>query len=886
MRILNSRLSRLGGAAVLAAAMFAVAPAAAQTVIPAGTTVTVSDPTTAPFYYSGVQIDGSLVISNGALVYSGNYSYIATTASNTGTLSVDGSGSIFDLYYHDLNVATATGANAVISVTNGGTIQTYSNVNTGLASGTTTTITVDGAGSTFTTGFQVSLSAAAGSVTTLNISNGGTFYAQYYQCCDSNGSGVIFIGVNGTATVSVTGTNSLLRADGNISIGSTYPNTYGSTGTGVLTLSDGGTVMAGYGYSGLYVATNAGSTGTINIGSAAGSAATAPGYVTASLIQFGDGNGSIVFNHTSDNYVFSTPIYGAGSLTNLSGTTVLTGFNAYTGATTVAGGVLDVEGSIAGSATTVTGGTLTGAGTVGDVTVANGGVLAPGTPGVTGSTLTVSGNLVMQAGSTYQVAINPTTASIANVQGTATLGGTVLASFGSGTYTTRTTYEILQAWSIVGTFSGVTGTNPNFSETLSYSPYTVSMTVSASLGGGSNLNANQQAVANQINTIFNNGGSLPSSFLSLFGLTGSSLTTALSQATGESATGTQQGTFNAMSQFMGAMMDPSLAGRGDPAGGTGPSAFADERIAYASSGRSRSERDAYAAMSAKAPVAPSFEQRWSVWASAFGGSQTTSGNVAAGSNNTSSSLYGTAVGADYRFSPNTVAGFALAGGGTNFSVNGLGYGRSDLFQAGAFVRHTIGPAYISAALAYGWQDITTDRTVTIAGVDHLRAQFNANAWSGRLEGGYRFVTQSVGLTPYAAGQFTTFDLPAYAEQVVSGANTFALAYGSKSVTDTRSELGLRADRAFAADGGIFTLRGRLAWAHDFNPDRAATATFQSLPGASFVVNGAALASDSALVTASAEKKWLNGWSAATTFEGEFSNVTRSYAGKGVVRYAW
>jgi hypothetical protein len=27
-------------------------------------------------------------------------------------------------------------------------------------------------------------------------------------------------------------------------------------------------------------------------------------------------------------------------------------------------------------------------------------------------------------------------------------------------------------------------------------------------------------------------------------------------------------------------------------------------------------------------------------------------------------------------------------------------------------------------------------------------------------------------------------------------------------------------------------------------------------------------------------------SAAGTFEGEFSNVTRSYAGKGVVRYAW
>ena len=82
-------------------------------------------------------------------------------------------------------------------------------------------------------------------------------------------------------------------------------------------------------------------------------------------------------------------------------------------------------------------------------------------------------------------------------------------------------------------------------------------------------------------------------------------------------------------------------------------------------------------------------------------------------NATTSSIGGVAVGADYRFSPYTIAGFALAGGGTNFSLaNGLGSGRSDLFQAGAFIRHAVGPAYISAALAYGWQDITTDRTVT------------------------------------------------------------------------------------------------------------------------------------------------------------------------------
>jgi uncharacterized protein with beta-barrel porin domain len=125
-----------------------------------------------------------------------------------------------------------------------------------------------------------------------------------------------------------------------------------------------------------------------------------------------------------------------------------------------------------------------------------------------------------------------------------------------------------------------------------------------------------------------------------------------------------------------------------------------------------------------------------------------------------------------------------------------------------------------------------------------------------------------------------------AESALSGAGTFALADNARSVTDTRSELGIRTDKSFAVQGGIFTLRGRFAWAHDYDPDRSIATTFQSLPGASFVVNGAAQAADSALTTASAEMKWSNGWSVSGTFDGEFSRVTNSYAGKGVVRYAW
>ena len=35
-----------------------------------------------------------------------------------------------------------------------------------------------------------------------------------------------------------------------------------------------------------------------------------------------------------------------------------------------------------------------------------------------------------------------------------------------------------------------------------------------------------------------------------------------------------------------------------------------------------------------------------------------------------------------------------------------------------------------------------------------------------------------------------------------------------------------------------------------------------------------------------ETVWRNGWAAIVTFDGQFSDTTRSYAGKGVVRYTW
>jgi autotransporter-associated beta strand protein len=555
----------------------------------------------------------------------------------------------------------------------------------------------------------------------------------------------------------------------------------------------------------------------------------------------------------------------------------LTGTSSFTGPVNVSGGTLIVNGDISSSSgvTVSPGSTLAGTGIVSSTSI-NGGILAPGNPI---GTLTVRGNLVFTTAASYLVEVSGITAGRTNVTGTAMLGGgAVNVLFGP---TVAKQYTILNATGgVSGTFGSFAANLPTgFTASLSYDAADVFLNIAIS-PAPAGLNGNQQNVATALANAFNSGGTVPL-------VTGALTPAGFTQLSGETATGSQQTTFQAMTQFMGVMTDPFIDGRGGASPSIGATGFAEEGNQASSYAATRGA-DAYA-MFTKAPLAKTWDPHWSVWAAGFGGSQTTDGNTAQGSNSTTSRIFGTAVGADYIFSPRTIAGFALAGGGTNFSVANGGGGHSDLFQAGAFVRHTVGQAYITGALAYGWQDITTDRIVTVAGFDHLRAEFNANAFSGRVEGGYRFVMPWVGgfgITPYAAAQFTTFDLPAYAESAVSGVNTFALAYNAKSVTDTRSELGLRTDKSFAMPDSVLTLRGRVAWAHDFDPDRSIAATFQALPGASFTVNGAAQASDSALTTASVERKWINGFSLAATFEGEFSNVTSSYAGKGVARYVW
>jgi uncharacterized protein with beta-barrel porin domain len=85
---------------------------------------------------------------------------------------------------------------------------------------------------------------------------------------------------------------------------------------------------------------------------------------------------------------------------------------------------------------------------------------------------------------------------------------------------------------------------------------------------------------------------------------------------------------------------------------------------------------------------------------------------------------------------------------------------------------------------------------------------------------------------------------------------------------------------------VLAFRARLAWAHDWISDPSLAAVFQTLPGASFIVNGATPAKNSALTSAGAELRIANGLSFLAKFDGEFAAHSSTYAGTGVVRYTW
>jgi uncharacterized protein with beta-barrel porin domain len=412
------------------------------------------------------------------------------------------------------------------------------------------------------------------------------------------------------------------------------------------------------------------------------------------------GNAIITNNKSLGFYENST----AGSATIINNADLIFYHNATTGSATITtSGLMTMRTVDTAGAATVTvqsGGVLTGFGAVGNTTIQSGGTFAPVgvflppgvplPPGYPLYPLTVNGNLTLNAGATYR--FDPT--GLAAVTGTATLGGANLVykalSFQDQTYT------VMTYGSRTGTF---TSAGDGAVGTILYGTNDVTLTVKGyragtALSGQGGTNA--ASIAAIFDKVIDATGAQPTILpVSLIGITGANLAKGIGSLSGETATGTQSTAFSGSSTFLNIMLDPMAGARGATAAAPGSSLI--------------EMADTAAARTPAARV----EAGWSVWTKAYGQAGRTASDAGTGAAGTGSQLYGVAAGADRMISADTLVGFALAGGGSNFGLTGRGSGTGDFFQAGLYGSTRLWDGYVSAAAAYGWNRYDVSRTVTL-----------------------------------------------------------------------------------------------------------------------------------------------------------------------------
>ncbi len=295
---------------------------------------------------------------------------------------------------------------------------------------------------------------------------------------------------------------------------------------------------------------------------------------------------------------------------------------------------------------------------------------------------------------------------------------------------------------------------------------------------------------------------------------------------------------------------------------------------------------AYAKLTKTPPPSPSqapFVQRWTAWASVTGAYNRTSNDAASGSSTATTRAYVGTVGMEYPLSRNTTVGIALGGTGSNWGQGSGGSGHGDSMQAAIYGRTNSGPAYLGGWLSAINSWLSTDR---FAGSDEVTARFDSQSYGARLEGGYRFpVRPRLGVTPYAAVQVQYFHTPGYTETDLAGGGQGA-SYNTMNGTDTRSELGAHFDNVQVIGAMPVIFRATAAWAHDWLSNQSATGIFQATPGSGFTIPGSAIPPNSALASLEAEMRLAARWSLAARIDGQFANISQTYAGTATLRYAW
>ncbi len=534
------------------------------------------------------------------------------------------------------------------------------------------------------------------------------------------------------------------------------------------------------------------------------------------------------------------PLLNAGVMVNAAGGTVI--------GDVVSSGVIENNGLISGSVTNS--GRLAGTGTM--AALVNAGVVAPGTPGGLG-TLSVSGAASFTAGSVYEAGIGASGQSdrIA-VGGAATLGGALELVAAPGALDVPSSYTVLVAsGGITGAFSSVNDPFGSVYPFLDLSVDTTTTTVTASAvpdtatltsgWGTENQNAVAAALADhpEADRLLTAASVLDYETAGL----------AFDQLSGQIYPATLTVMRNRSATLRGAIGDRLRQADDALGSGAGP---------------------------ATAALAPGLEP--SVWMQGYGywGDTDASANTAELTQDTG----GFVAGADAELTDGLRLGFAGGYGSTSYAQPALGASASmTSWDLAVYAGAGLGPLALRFGGAYGWQDISTSRTVTMASF--------GDALSGDVDGstGQLFAEVShevaLGITrvePFAGLAYVAADLDGAGES--GGAAALAIEPGSLS--NTYSTLGLRFAAPLPILSEALSLRGGLGWRYAFGDVSPVSTVAFAAGGDAFTVVGPAIGRNTALLDLGASYRFGQALAADISYSGAFSDNGQSNGLNGLL----
>jgi autotransporter-associated beta strand protein len=572
-------------------------------------------------------------------------------------------------------------------------------------------------------------------------------------------------------------------------------------------------------------------------------------------------NVNVNFNTVSS--TFSNAIAGdAGLIKSGTGTLTLSGLETYTGNSEVAGGTLNITGSVASSVLIDAGGTLGGGGRVGS-NVTNNGRLNN-----TGTGMTIAGNYTAASSAVLANDINSTLA----VGGTASLGGSHLIATVPAGNSDATAYVTAQSGNVpkkvltagtavVNTFSDLgfqtagTAFPPLLAAHLTYSAKEVDLTIAR-------VSTSMAAQAFSSDATRTNSAA--------------NVEQAMTAADAMVAKGQTGGANAALLTSVAALQQvPTVAALGDAldslSGQIHASAQAMSFQQSQAVNRDLSNRLWQLGQQDK-------QVRTGLWASALGASGKLAGSGYAGAN---TATEGGQFGIDTRLNDKTIVGAAVSyshgqadfdrfGGASRSRNTGVSvYGRYDFSDAGADDWAQPG-AYLSGRAGIATVSSTVRRTAMAgADIESLQADHTDRMLSAYTEAGYTVAMPGrAALTPFVGISYDRLNRGGFAET----GGSFGLTADSQSYHQTAGLLGVRGATSFNWSAGQSIVSAYAAWQHAANGGSLDfQAGFSGVPGSSFTVQGVGLPRNSGWAGIGISTAINRKWSWYANYDGQFAN---------------